>query len=100
MAEDLVDVRMSDGCVLKAKIVGDGPGKPLMIANHGAPGLCTYKEPLLWCSVFTDKFRLLVFDMRGSGDSDQKRPYTHERWVKDVDELRYSTIRPQRNCSC
>lgn len=26
--------------------------------------------------------------MRGSGKSDRKRPYTHERWIQDVDELR------------
>lgn len=100
MAEDLVSVRMSDGCVLKAKIVGDAPGKPLMIANHGAPGLCTHKETLLWCSVFTDKFRLLVFDMRGSGDSDQKGPYTHKRWVEDVEELRYRVVGSRRTCVC
>lgn len=87
MAEDLVDVRMSDGCVLKVKLVGDS-SKPLMIANHGAPGLSTHKEPLMWCRIFLDKFRLLVFDMRGSGESDKKRPYTHQRWVDDVEELR------------
>lgn len=91
MSNSLVDVRMSDGCNLKVKIVGDSPDKPLMIAHHGSPGLSTHKEPLLWCSVFANKFKLLVFDSRGSGESDRKRPYTHKRWVDDVEELRYQT---------
>jgi proline iminopeptidase len=33
-------------------------------------------------------FKVLVFDMRGSGQSDKKRPYTHAQWVQDIDELR------------
>jgi hypothetical protein len=39
MAEELQTVHMSDGCAIKVKIIGDGPGKPLMIAHHGAPGV-------------------------------------------------------------
>lgn len=88
MADDLTDVRMSDGCNLKVKIIGNDPKKPLMIAHHGAPGLSTHKEPVAWCSEFADRFRVLVFDMRGSGESDYMRPYTHKRWVEDVEEIR------------
>jgi pimeloyl-ACP methyl ester carboxylesterase len=38
--------------------------------------------------VFSDLFKVLVFDNRGSGQSDKKRPYTHKQWVQDVEELR------------
>ena len=88
MAEDLTPVRMSDGCTIQAKIIGDDPKKPLMITVHGAPGLSTHVEPQAAYGVFADKFRVLVFDMRGCGDSDKQRPYTHKRWVEDIEELR------------
>ncbi|KXH27578.1 hypothetical protein CSAL01_00745 [Colletotrichum salicis] len=34
------------------------------------------------------KLLVLVYDARGSGKSELKPPYTDERWVADVDELR------------
>jgi proline iminopeptidase len=80
---------MSDGCAIKLKILGDVPGKPLLIAHHGASGLCTHKEPAAQFGAFADTFRVLVFDSRGSGNSDKKRPYTHQRWTQDIEELRY-----------
>lgn len=88
MTDLLTDVRMSDECIIKAKIIGDDPKNPLMIANHGAPGISTHKETEAWCGFFSEWYRVLVFDMRGSGESDQKGPYTHKRWMEDVDELR------------
>ncbi|KAJ7284702.1 alpha/beta hydrolase fold protein [Mycena rebaudengoi] len=59
-------IRMSDGANIFAKILGDGPGKPLLI----------------------DTFRVIVYDARGSGASDLQPPYTHARWVADIEELR------------
>ncbi|KAK3631518.1 hypothetical protein LTR56_012274 [Elasticomyces elasticus] len=88
MASDLQDVRMSDGCNIKAKILGHGPDKPLLLTVHGAPGLSTHRETEAWCGPFADIFRVLVFDLRGCGESDKQRPYTHARWIQDVDELR------------
>lgn len=79
MTDDLTTIRMSDGRNIKLKIVGDDSNKPLMITHHGAPGLSTHKETLAWCAEFADRFRVLVFDARGSGESDPMRPYTHER---------------------
>ena len=89
MADDLQTVHMSDGCALKVKILGDGPGKPLMIAHHGGMGLSTYKETAAQFGALANTFRLLVFDARGCGSSDKKRPYTHRQWAQDVEELRY-----------
>ena len=87
--EELQVVHMSDGCAIKLTILGDGPGKPLMIAHPGAPGLSTHKEPAVQFGALVDIFRVLVFDPRGSGASDKTRPYTHERWTQDIEELRY-----------
>ena len=89
MAADLQTVHMSDGCAIKVKILGDGPNKPLVIAHHGAPGLSTYMEPAAQFGFLADIFRVLVYDMRGSGESDKNRPYTHKQWTQDVEELRY-----------
>jgi proline iminopeptidase len=86
--EELQTVQMSDGCGIKVKILGEGSNKPLMIAHHGAPGLSTHKEPEVQFSWLAETFKILLFDMRGCGASDKKRPYTHKQWVQDVDELR------------
>lgn len=88
MAGQLSMVVMSDGCKINAKILGDAPNKPLMIAHHGAPGLSSYAESEASYGIFADIFRVLVFDMRGCGDSDKQEPFTHKQWVQDVDELR------------
>lgn len=88
MASELQDVRLSDGCNVKVKILGDEPGKPLLIALHGAPGVATHKELEASYGFLADVFRVLLFDLRGCGDSDLMRPFTHARWIQDVDELR------------
>ena len=89
MSEDLQTVHMADGCAIKVKILGDdGSDKPLMIAVQGAPGLSTHGEPAAQFGFFADTFRVLVADMRGSGASDKKGPYSHDRWTQDLEELR------------
>lgn len=83
-------VQLSDGTNIFVKILGDpSPHRPLLIVLHGAPGLSTHAEPEDSFGFLSTKFRVLVFDARGSGSSDMKQPYTNERWVADVDELRY-----------
>lgn len=89
MAEPMQDVKLSDGCILKAKFLNPSDtSKPLLLTIHGAPGLSTHGEPALSYSAFTDLFRVLVSDLRGCGASSKQRPYTHARWVQDIDELR------------
>ncbi len=63
--------------------------KPLLIALHGAPGLSDHREPEGAFGFLHSRFRILVYDARGSGISDREGPYTDEQWVSDVDELRY-----------
>lgn len=83
-------VTMSDGASLFVKLFGsdDDLNKPLVITHHGAPGLSSHREPESTFSFLQSKFRVLVYDARGSGISDLQPPYTHERWVADVEELR------------
>ena len=66
-----------------------GPeGAPLVIVHHGAPGLGSMAEPRASFGPLADTYRVLVFDARGSGQSEGKEPFTHEQWVADVDALR------------
>ncbi|KAI8163439.1 Proline iminopeptidase [Colletotrichum sp. SAR 10_70] len=82
-------VKLSDGASVQVKLLGDtDKTKPLLIALHGAPGLSDHREPESSFGFLASNFRVLVYDARGSGESDLKPPYTDARWVADVDELR------------
>jgi proline iminopeptidase len=61
---------------------------PLMIVHHGAPGLGSLAEPRTSFGPFSDEYRVLVFDARGSGQSEGNGPLTHEQWAADVEALR------------
>ncbi|MBF5028826.1 alpha/beta hydrolase [Micromonospora sp. ANENR4] len=69
---------------------------PAMIVHHGAPGLGSRQEPKRSFGPFADRMRVIVFDARGSGESSDDGPFTHEQWVADVDAIRahfgYETI--------
>lgn len=81
---------MDDGVHLNVKLLGANPGtsKPLLICLHGAPGLSTLAEPEASFAFLSNVFQVLVFDGRGSGDSDLTGPYTHDRSIKDIENLR------------
>ena len=89
-------VQMDDGVRLHVKLLGEdsNPTKPLLIAHHGAPGLSTHLEPESTFGFLSGIFRVLVFDARGSGVSDLTGPYTHDRWIKDIETLRQVKWRP------
>lgn len=60
-----------------------------MIVHHGGPGLGDHTEPKRAFAIpFSDKYRVIVFDARGSGRSEGNPPFTHEQWAADVDGLR------------
>lgn len=61
---------------------------PLMIALHGAPGVGWRDEPRETFKEYSDMFRVLVFDLRGSGHSGGTPPFSHASWVADVESLR------------
>ena len=82
-------VTLSDGAKLLVRLHGgDDKSKPLIIVLHGAPGLSSHLEPEASFSFLASRFRVLVYDARGSGESDYKAPFTDEQWIADVDELR------------
>ncbi|KAH8690782.1 proline iminopeptidase [Talaromyces proteolyticus] len=83
-------VTMDDGVRLNVKILGqDSAGsKPLLISLHGAPGLSTLAEPEASFGYLANLYRVLVFDARGSGASDKIGPFTHDRWIEDIEILR------------
>jgi proline-specific peptidase len=65
-----------------------GPeGAPALVLLHGAPGLSDCRDQVRDYSPLADEFRLLFFDIRGCGRSEEQPPYTHDQWVADVDEL-------------
>jgi proline iminopeptidase len=73
---------------LEIEVLGDDPALPVMIVHHGAPGLGSRNEPKRGYSAFRDRFRVVVFDARGSGESEGRPPFTHAQWVADVDAIR------------
>lgn len=77
-----------NGTRLDVELLGDDPDAPLLIAHHGAPGLGSKREPRAAFGPLADRFRVLVFDARGSGQSADTPPFTHEQWVADIDALR------------
>lgn len=88
-------VQMDDGVNLHVKILGEETSstrtKPLLINLHSAPGLSSLEEPEAAFGHLSNIFRVLVFDGRGSGASDLVGPFTHDRWIKDIENLRYLT---------
>jgi proline iminopeptidase len=76
-----------NGNELEVEVFG-AEDAPLLIAHHGAPGLASRAEPRTTFQPFSDTFRVLVFDARGSGNSGGTPPFSHEQWVADVDALR------------
>jgi proline iminopeptidase len=82
-------VTMTDGTRLLVELIGgEDPKKPLLIVHHGAPGASNHGESKSSFEFLSDRFRVLVFDARGSGESDVQPPFTNAQWVADVDELR------------
>ncbi|WP_427885564.1 alpha/beta fold hydrolase [Kribbella sp. GL6] len=61
---------------------------PVLIAHHGAPGLGSRAEPRASFGRLADTYRVIVFDARGSGQSEGNGTFSHEQWAVDIDALR------------
>lgn len=91
MASEFHRVALSDGASLNVRfIAGVNDARPLVIALHGGPGGGNLNGTGF--EFLADRYRVLLYDARGSGKSDVQGPFTHERWAADLDELRYPPI--------
>ena len=61
---------------------------PVIIAHHGAPGLGSRAEPRASFGRLADEYRVVVFDARGSGQSEGNGTFSHTQWAADIDGLR------------
>jgi proline iminopeptidase len=80
-------VETINGARLKLQILGDEDA-PAIIVHHGAPGLGSRSEPVRSFGPFADRYRIVTFDARGSGESEDVPPYSHAQWVADIDAIR------------
>jgi proline iminopeptidase len=76
-----------NGCELNVEVLGPEDG-PVLIAHHGGGGIGSLAEPKATFGPLSDRFRVVVFDARGCGDSAGVPPYSHAQWAADVEGLR------------
>lgn len=76
-----------NGAKIKLEVLGDELA-PAIIVLHGAPGLGSRSEPVRSFGPFSDEYRVVTFDARGSGESADDGPFTHAQWVADIDAIR------------
>ncbi|MGO4689431.1 alpha/beta fold hydrolase [Glaciibacter sp. 2TAF33] len=76
-----------NGNELAVEVLGP-EGAPVIITHHGAPGLGSRAEPRASFGRLADEYRVVVFDARGSGQSEGSGTFSHEQWAADIDGLR------------
>jgi proline iminopeptidase len=75
------------GNKLAVEVLGK-KGAPVIITHHGAPGLGSRAEPRASFGRLADEYQVVVFDARGSGQSEGNGAFSHEQWAADIDGLR------------
>jgi proline iminopeptidase len=76
-------VTADDGCRLWTEAAG--AGSPMVLC-HGGPGLWDYLSPL--ARLIGDGYRVHRYDQRAGGRSGRERPWTLDRFVRDLDAVR------------
>ncbi|MGG3470550.1 alpha/beta fold hydrolase [Neobacillus pocheonensis] len=76
-----------NGCQVYYEVHGREDGHPIFFI-HGGPGLGDCRADVNTFAPLGEDFKLVFMDMRGSGRSEEKPPYTHEQWANDIDQLR------------
>lgn len=63
---------------------------PTLICVHGGPGMSDHRGYARWLAPLADHFQLVLYDLRGCGQSDDapNGSYSHEDFVADLDALR------------
>ncbi len=75
-----------NGARLYYEVLGD-ESNPALVVLHGGPGIGDCRDQVRDYGALREECRLLFYDARGSGRSEDKPPYTHDQWAADVDEL-------------
>lgn len=75
-----------NGARLYYETLGD-ESTPALVLLHGGPGVGDSRDQVRDYGALQNEFRLLFYDARGSGRSEDRPPYTHAQWVDDVDVL-------------
>ncbi|WP_019153120.1 alpha/beta fold hydrolase [Robertmurraya massiliosenegalensis] len=73
------------------EIHGNPDGETIFFI-HGAPGLGDCRSDIKAFSPLGDQYRLIFMDMRGSGRSEGKPPFTHEQWTADIEAMRKELV--------
>lgn len=81
-------LRTQDGCNLYYELLGQGPGKPTIAFING-----TLQTTMYWKTIgrkLADRFRLLLYDCRGQGESDLgDQPLSLKQHSQDLQVLLY-----------
>ncbi len=80
--------KTEDGCSIYYETLGEGTGKPTITLVNG-----TLQTTIYWkavCKSLTNRYRLLLYDCRGQGESDLGEvPLSSERHCSDLRALLY-----------
>ena len=68
-----------NGANLNVEVLGEGKGKPVLIAHHGGGGIGNLNEPKATYGPLQDIFQVVVFHARGGGKVEIVGPYAHEQ---------------------
>ena len=81
-------IKTQDGCSLYYEILGEGPGKPTITFVNGTLQTTIYWKAI--CKTLTSRYRLLLYDCRGQGESDLGGlPLSIEGHCNDLSALLY-----------
>ncbi|GAK12168.1 alpha/beta fold hydrolase [Geomicrobium sp. JCM 19039] len=83
--------RLINGNELYIEEHGNPNGKAIFFI-HGAPGLGDCRNDIKAFSDLGVDYRLIFMDMRGSGRSEGKPPFTHEQWTEDIESVRKELV--------
>ncbi len=82
----MLNVLTVNGVKLHVEDQGEGPA---IVTLHGGIGLGSRHGDVAAFSVFASEgYRVVSYDQRGNGDSEDAAPYSHEQFIADTEELR------------
>jgi len=75
-----------NGVTLYVEDQGSGPA---MITLHGGPGMGSrHDDARVFGTFAAEGYRVVSYDQRGNGESDDAEPYSHEQFIADTEALR------------